>query len=87
MQRVIALIEKATDPEEVSYLENVIAHMKEPPGFTFIEDWLLSVHKMACGHYEIFQHPHRESLEYTAKDAKTRKCTRCICNWPRKEAI
>lgn len=43
--------------------------------------------KQACGHYEIFQSlVNSESeaikwLDLMAEEAKTRKCTRCICGW------
>ena len=43
--------------------------------------------KQACGHYELFQthvNSEKEALEWLdlmAKEAETRKCTRCTCSW------
>ena len=43
--------------------------------------------KQACGHYELFQthvNGEKEALEWLkmmAKEAQTRKCTRCTCGW------
>lgn len=93
-------IRNARSSEERSYLVKAKrdaanrALMGDDVGFAF---GLVYVAKMACGHYELLQHPIlREygdeptetdiinSLEITieiAKKSANRKCTRCICNF------
>lgn len=58
---------------------------KEPrfSGFAFNGIYMM---KMACGHYEIFQHPVRDEsdliewIELMTVEEKNRKCTLCICS-------
>lgn len=77
------LIEQAKDSEEIAYIESL---EKRPWPLNFAFN-MVYVMKQACGHYEIFQTPvHSEAeaeewLDLMAEEAKTRKCTRCICNW------
>lgn len=53
-------------------------------------DWafnMVYLMKQACGHFEIFQNFVQSEddamhwLGLMAEESKTRKCTRCICNW------
>jgi hypothetical protein len=75
------LIKNATCEEEKQYL-NEVSKSNIPFAFNMVY-----VTKQACGHFEIFQTPQNEyyTLEEVTKraeeTAKTRKCTRCICNW------
>lgn len=78
---------QATEAAEVEKINETEAFFEEAPelaGFAFN---MVYVMKQACGHYEVFQsHVNgpadaHEWLDLMAEEAKTRKCTRCICNW------
>ena len=76
--------------EEIEYLNNVEANWKKYKktghidfiGFAFNMCYVM---RQACGHFEIFQtHVNSETeamkwLKLMESEAKTRKCTRCIC--------
>ena len=75
------LIRNASCDEEVDYIRTV---QKANIKFAFN---MVYITRQACGHFEIFQTPQNdyytlETILKTAEEtAKTRKCTRCICNW------
>lgn len=77
------LIYNARCKEERDYLIEKKERLAEF-GFAFN---MLYVCKMACGHYEVFQVYAKDEedalswVKFSEDDAKTRKCTRCICNW------
>lgn len=80
----------ASCQEEIEYLNNLEANWKEYKetghvdfiGFAFNMCYVM---RQACGHFEIFQtHVNSETeamewLKLMGSEAKTRKCTRCIC--------
>ena len=52
---------------------------------------LVTCLQQRCGHWEVFQHPIgcvysvKEALDNLVESSKSRRCTRCICNWNVKE--
>ena len=103
------LIRNARDDEEREYLIDIKKREEEwkAKGYNgLLSEFafgLIYTTKMACGHYEIFQHPiYRdygkepteedvmESIEHmirTVRETKRdhMKCTRCTCNWFKRE--
>lgn len=96
------LIRNARDDDERKYLEEcrdreaeyAAKGCSDMSGFAF---GIVYTAKMACGHYELFQHPiYRDFMREptqddildslqdvinTVRESSYRKCTRCICNW------
>ena len=84
------LKKNASCQEEIDYLNSVEKRWKKYEetgneqyiGFAFNMCYVM---RQACGHFEIFQTPvHSEEeaikwLNLMQEEAKTRKCTRCIC--------
>lgn len=78
---------QASETAEVEAIDKAEAFFEEAPEFAGFAFNMVYVMKQACGHYEVFQHHvHSRSeagewLDMIAEESKTRKCTRCICNW------
>lgn len=73
---------KANWIETKEILERVGKEDAKYRGFAYNGIYMM---KMACGHYEVFQHHVRseselvEWIELMQVEQKNRKCTRCIC--------
>ena len=83
------LIAEAPNDEMRANWERCQAKIEETKGKTFSFDGFafncVYMIKMACGHYEIFQHQVRDEeelfewIEMMQSDKYYKKCTKCIC--------
>ena len=82
-QGVNILKERTYNEAERAFIEKQAEHLEK---FKWVYN-MIYLMKQACGHYEIFQthvNSEKEALEWLdlmAKEAETRKCTRCTCGW------
>jgi hypothetical protein len=74
------LLNQATCKEEKEYIKEIKTYIEKKVKTTFPFKYQYIV-KQSCGHYEIFQNPHLETIKPIVEQHSKNKCTSCICGF------